>query len=132
MDLVSPDEAPQLPDGEPGSLVARETQQAGAWADDSGKRAWILTRAREVFRPLLGAEPVEPPHPNGADRAADPEERGHAPNGRRRAPAVAAPPPGACGRPRAAAPAALSVRGGPPPPRPPGPTPPWRTPAGRL
>src|SRR5437773_2253223 len=41
MGLVSPDEAPQLPDGEPGSLVARETQQAGAWADDSGKRAWI-------------------------------------------------------------------------------------------
>ena len=83
MGLVSPDEAPQLPDGEPGSLVARETQQAGAWVDDSGKRAWILTRAREVFRPLLGAEPVEPPHPNGADRAADPEERGHAPNGHR-------------------------------------------------
>lgn len=64
LDFVPPEEAPQLPEGEaPGPLIARETQESGSWADDTGKRAWILTRAREVFQPLQPAE--APPHPNG-------------------------------------------------------------------
>lgn len=41
-------------------LIARETSEAKSWVDDTGKQSWILTRAREVFRPLRGHEaPLE-------------------------------------------------------------------------
>ena len=63
---VSPEEVPQLPEGEAaGTLIARETQQTGSWEDDTGKQAWILTRAREIFRPLRADDPVERDYPNG-------------------------------------------------------------------
>jgi hypothetical protein len=60
LDLVAPEEAPLLPQGERpanGAVIARETHEADAWTDDTGKRAWSLSRVREVFRPLT---------PNGA------------------------------------------------------------------
>lgn len=66
LDLVGPEQAPRLPQGERpanGSVIARETHEAGAWTDDTGKRAWSLSRVREVFRPL---------HPNG-----EPYTNGH-------------------------------------------------------
>ena len=68
LDLVAPEQAPRLPQGEHaanGSVIARETHEAGAWTDDTGKRAWSLSRVREVFRPL---------NPNG-----EPYTNGHAP-----------------------------------------------------
>lgn len=69
LDLVAPEQAPRLPQGEHpanGSVIARETHEAGAWADDTGQRAWSLSRVREVFRPL---------HPNG-----EPYTNGHGPD----------------------------------------------------
>lgn len=65
--LLSPDQEGKLPEGQQSSLIARETQAAGAWTDDSGKDSWFLSRAREVF-----ATPVPPPpgqHENGHDHA---------------------------------------------------------------
>src|SRR5918998_4148530 len=70
--LVSPEQAPQLPEGEAAQgVIARETERAGSWADDTGKQAWILTRAREIFRPLRSDEPIERVRPaeNGHDDA---------------------------------------------------------------
>ena len=52
--MLSPDHEGKLPDGQPSSLIARETQAAGAWTDDTGKGSWFLSRAREVFAPLNG------------------------------------------------------------------------------
>jgi len=52
--ILSPDENGKLPEGQAGKLIARETQAAGAWTDDSGKGSWFLSRAREVFAPLTG------------------------------------------------------------------------------
>ncbi len=52
--MLSPDHNGELPEGQPSSLIARETQAAGAWTDDSGKGSWFLSRAREVFAPLNG------------------------------------------------------------------------------
>lgn len=57
--VLSPEHAGQLPEGQTaanGSLIARETQAAGAWTDGSGKGSWFLSRAREVFAPLTGTE----------------------------------------------------------------------------
>ena len=66
--LVSPEEAPQLPEGEAAQgVIARETERAGSWEDDTGKQAWILTRAREIFRPLRTDEPIERDYRNGHD-----------------------------------------------------------------
>jgi hypothetical protein len=68
LDLVAPEQAPRLPQGEHasnGSVIARETHEEGAWTDDTGKRAWSLSRVREVFRPL---------NPNGEEYA-----NGHSP-----------------------------------------------------
>src|SRR3954469_6107949 len=62
---LAPDQAEQLPEGQAGAngpLIARETQAAGAWTDGSGKGSWFLSRAREVFAPLTGAEHT---HSNG-------------------------------------------------------------------
>lgn len=81
--LVGAQDASALPEGEPArSLLARETEETGSWADDTGKRSWILTRAREVFRPLWPAE--EYPHHNGHGAATPPDAReplgnGHGP-----------------------------------------------------
>jgi hypothetical protein len=63
--MLSPDHEGKLPDGQPSSLIARETQAAGAWTDDSGKGSWFLSRAREVFAPLTG----DGAHPNGQANA---------------------------------------------------------------
>lgn len=57
--VLAPEQAAQLPEGQNGTngaLIARETQAAGAWTDGSGKGSWFLSRAREVFSPLSGAE----------------------------------------------------------------------------
>ena len=59
--ILSHDEDGKLQDGQAGNLIARETQAAGAWTDDSGKGSWFLSRAREVFAPLTG----EGAHTNG-------------------------------------------------------------------
>lgn len=67
LDLVAPEQAPRLPEGERGAngaVIARETHAADAWADDTGKRAWSLSRVREVFRPV-GADGE--PYANGHD-----------------------------------------------------------------
>lgn len=53
--LLSPGQDDKLPEGQPSSLIARETQAAGAWTDDSGKDSWFLSRAREVFAPPASA-----------------------------------------------------------------------------
>jgi hypothetical protein len=69
LDLVAPEQAPRLPEGEHpanGAVISRETHAAGEWADDTGKRAWSLSRVREVFRPV---------HPDG-----EPYENGHGPD----------------------------------------------------
>lgn len=69
LDLVAPEQAPRLPQGEHaanGAVIARETHAAGEWADDTGKRAWSLSRVREVFRPV---------HPDGEHF-----ENGHQPD----------------------------------------------------
>jgi ADP-ribose pyrophosphatase YjhB (NUDIX family) len=73
LDVVTPEEAPRLPQGEHpanGAVIARETHEADAWTDDTGKRAWSLSRVREVFRPLStnGAT-----YENGHDPDADDE-----------------------------------------------------------
>ena len=95
--LVSPEEAPQLPEGEAAQgVIARETERAGSWEDDTGKQAWILTRAREIFRPLRTDEPIEREFrnghgsapddelpPGGDDEETDPGPRGRAANGHR-------------------------------------------------
>jgi RNA polymerase subunit RPABC4/transcription elongation factor Spt4 len=63
--LLTPEQGSKLPEGQPSSLIARETQAAGAWTDDSGKDSWFLSRAREVF-----ATPVAPtPHQHQEQRA---------------------------------------------------------------
>ena len=52
--------APRLPEGdaaEPAPLLARETRESGSWADDTGKRSWILTRARGL-RPAPAHRPA--------------------------------------------------------------------------
>ena len=59
--ILSHDEDGKLQEGQSGKLIARETQAAGAWTDDSGKGSWFLSRAREVFAPLTG----EGAHTNG-------------------------------------------------------------------
>lgn len=64
--LLSPDQDGEVPEGQPSSLIARETQAAGAWTDDSGKDSWFLSRAREVFAPPAGAGPHPNGHANGA------------------------------------------------------------------
>ncbi len=85
-----PSEAPRLAEGDAAQtapLLTRETRESGSWADDTGKRSWILTRAREVFAPLLPTDPRS--HTDGRDGAnggrrtgAEPDHDGHAPNGR--------------------------------------------------
>jgi hypothetical protein len=71
LDLVAPEEAPRLPEGEHaahGAVIARETHEADAWTDDTGKRAWSLSRVREVFRPLTpNGENYENGHPSDED-----------------------------------------------------------------
>lgn len=77
--LLTHEQAAQLPDGQAtppnGSLIARETQAAGAWTDDSGKGSWFLTRAREVFAPLTGTEhaPTNGHAPTEAQAAGRPD-----------------------------------------------------------
>lgn len=80
LDMVQPERLPtgETPPG--GSLIARETHAAGAWTDDSGKRSWFLSRAREVFRPLTPDEPSLFTNGNGhdaetADHSAPPPPR---------------------------------------------------------
>ena len=76
LDFVPPEEAPQLPEGEGAQpLLARETQQTGSWADDTGKRSWIITRAREVFRPLSSTDAEAPPHGDGNGHGDGADER---------------------------------------------------------
>ena len=70
--MLSPDHEGKLPEGQPSSLIARETQAAGAWTDDSGKGSWFLSRAREVFAPLSG-EPTHTHGHNGANGHAHPD-----------------------------------------------------------
>lgn len=55
LDYGAHDHSPRLPEGEAAQppLLARETRETGSWADDTGKRSWIITRAREVFAPLF-------------------------------------------------------------------------------
>lgn len=69
--LLSPDQEGKLPEGQPSSLIARETQAAGAWTDDSGKDSWFLSRAREVFATPITPTPHqqddEHVHPNGSN-----------------------------------------------------------------
>ena len=66
LDVVEAGEAPRLEEGEqPRVLLTRETQETGSWVDDTGKHAWILTRAREVFRPLGSTETAAGPYSNG-------------------------------------------------------------------
>ncbi len=55
--MLSPDSSEALPNGQSSSLIARETQAAGAWTDDSGKGSWFLSRAREVFAPPASVAP---------------------------------------------------------------------------
>lgn len=112
--LLTHEEAARLPEGQAatppnGSLIARETQAAGAWTDDSGKGSWFLTRAREVFAPLTG---TEPPHTNGhaptngtapeATNGADPVAKMWADT--QEGAAAFPPPPPPIGWPQAAAP----------------------------
>lgn len=53
MGMVDGDEDAALADDDTTQpLIARETSEAKSWVDDTGKQSWILTRAREVFRPL--------------------------------------------------------------------------------
>lgn len=93
--------------GEPGALtegdatqplISRETSEANSWVDDTGKQSWILTRAREVFRPLLSndAAPTRNgSHPEQTTSAGDSafgssasNEPGHQPFRPLRAPGV--------------------------------------------
>lgn len=89
--LVGAQDAAALPEGEPTqSLLTRETEETGSWADDTGKRSWILTRAREVFRPLR--PPEEYPYHNGHDAVVPAEGREPLGNGHRPALDAAAAP----------------------------------------
>ncbi len=81
--LLTPEQEGKLPEGQPSSLIARETQAAGAWTDDSGKDSWFLSRAREVF-----ATPATPPpaqheeshdHAHGSNGSVNPTSKGQAP-----------------------------------------------------
>jgi len=72
--LLTPEQDGKLLEGQPSSLIARETQAAGAWTDDSGKDSWFLSRAREVFAtpvpPTSATHDDEHGHANGSTSAA--------------------------------------------------------------
>ena len=63
--LLNPEQDGTLPEGQPSSLIARETQAAGAWTDDSGKDSWFLSRAREVFATPVTPTPTTPDEQHG-------------------------------------------------------------------
>lgn len=57
VDMVDTGEQPTLTEGDATQpLIARETSEEKSWVDDTGKQSWILTRAREVLRPLRAHE----------------------------------------------------------------------------
>jgi RNA polymerase subunit RPABC4/transcription elongation factor Spt4 len=80
--LLSPDHEGKLPEGQPSALIARETQAAGAWTDDSGKDSWFLSRAREVFATPAQQGPTTPEdghdHAHASNGSANPTGKGQA------------------------------------------------------
>jgi len=80
--LLSPEQEGKLPEGQPSSLIARETQAAGAWTDDSGKDSWFLSRAREVFATPVTPTPAkhegEHSHANGSNGSVNVASNGQA------------------------------------------------------
>jgi len=81
--LLTPEQEGKLPEGQPSSLIARETQAAGAWTDDSGKDSWFLSRAREVFATPVTPTPATPEeehlHTKSSNGSVKPETNGHTP-----------------------------------------------------
>lgn len=73
----------------PTPLLAQRMEETGSWTDENDKRSWILTRAREVFRPLMPSESSPYVNGNGHRHDEEPEQRpehaaglnGHAANG---------------------------------------------------
>ncbi len=80
--LLSPEQEGKLPEGQPSALIARETQAAGAWTDDSGKDSWFLSRAREVFATPVTPTPTQHDddheHAHGSNGSVDPASNGQA------------------------------------------------------
>ena len=82
--LLTPEQDGKLPEGQPSALIARETQAAGAWTDDSGKDSWFLSRAREVFATPVTPTPATPDdghgHATGANGSAHAASNGPTPS----------------------------------------------------